>query len=148
MKSNKRKVRIRLESRQEDEVTVHEYEGEWIPKFRSAYVLYEEREEGQDPVRTTVRIGKGELVISRRGHIRSEQRFVEGLRQPGEYSTPDIQFHLETVTEQLTLLQGDSGQQGAPELPADVAWSYTLWMNGQHIGRFQLRLQIQEVDAQ
>ncbi|MBJ6360677.1 DUF1934 domain-containing protein [Paenibacillus sp. GCM10012307] len=148
MNKKKRKVRIRLESRQEDEVTVHDYEGEWIPKPRSAYVLYEEREEGQDPVRTTVRIGRGELTISRRGHIRSEQRFIEGLRQPGAYSTPGIQFKLETVTEQLTVLQGDHGEQGAPELPLDIAWSYTLWMNGQHIGRFQLRLQIQEVDEQ
>lgn len=146
MRRQKQLVRIRLESRQEDEQTIHEYEGEWIIKGRSSYLLYEESDEGGQSVKTTIRIGPNELSIVRRGAVVSEQRYVEGLRQAGEYSTKGLRFRLETETEHLSVTGAPAGEGPRLQLPLDIAWSYTLWMDEQHIGRFELRLYIQEVD--
>ncbi|XEC94870.1 DUF1934 domain-containing protein [Paenibacillus tarimensis] len=152
----KRKVRIALESRQEDEVTEHEYIGEWVNKNKSVYLQYEEDSEGEaERTRTTVRWNGEELKIMRRGTVQTEQTFALGKRRSGEYGTRDVRFAMETVTHSLTFSgergssaeQASGGEEAAFRLPVTVDWSYTLWMDHQHIGRFQIRLRIQEVEA-
>ncbi|GGG25151.1 DUF1934 domain-containing protein [Paenibacillus abyssi] len=154
MRSAKRKVHITLESRQEDEVTMHEYVGEWVQKHRSVFLLYEESEEdGQ--VRTTVRWNEEELKITRRGDVETEQTFAPGVRRPGVYRTANVAFAMETVTDGLSFYadapgsDSDAAGDGVPfDLPLTIEWGYTLWMNEQHIGRFQIRLKIEEVSEQ
>lgn len=146
MARQKQLVRVRLESRQEDERTVHEYDGEWVIKERSGYLLYEEHDEGGHPVKTTIRVRPDELSIVRRGAVVSEQRYIKGLRQAGEYSTKGLRFRLETVTDLLTITSAKAADSGLLPLPLDISWSYTLWMDEQHIGRFELRLYIEEAD--
>ncbi|RXZ79999.1 DUF1934 domain-containing protein [Paenibacillaceae bacterium] len=139
MRSDRRKVRITLESVQDSEVTVHHYEGFLIKKERYVYLQYDETEAGAATVNTTVRWNRQELKIIRRGDVDSEQTFIPGLRQKGEYRTPEMRFALETVTDEL-IIEGDS----IDNMPLLIQWSYTLWMESQHVGRFQIRLQVQE----
>ncbi|MBD2845592.1 DUF1934 domain-containing protein [Paenibacillus sp. IB182496] len=151
MTLTKRKVRIALESRQEDEVTRHAYAGEWVLRGRSAFLHYEEEEDG-GRVRTVMRWGEDEIKITRRGDVETEQTFVPNARRGGSYRMGGLSFPMETVTDAIAFrdpqAQGEGARRDSMALPLTIEWSYSLWMEDQQIGRFEIRLDIWEDDRQ
>lgn len=145
MQPAKTKVRITLESRQDDEVTLHTYMGDWAVRNHSAFLLYEETED-DCKLKTTVRWDEElrELKITRRGDVETEHHFVQGARRRGEYRFTGSRLVMETETEYLAMVS-DAGSQSALKLPLTIEWKYRLWMSEEPVGYFQLRLHIQEV---
>ncbi|MFS0724739.1 DUF1934 domain-containing protein [Paenibacillus sp. 1P07SE] len=143
MQSAKTKVKMTLESRHDDELSVHTYSGDWAVRNRSAFLIYEELEEGRR-LRTTVRWDDGlrELKITRRGDVETEHHYVQGARRRGEYRITGARLEMETETDYLALAP-DS--ESAHELPVTIEWKYRLWMSGEPVGYFQLKMHIQEV---
>ena len=134
-----------MESRQDDEVSVHTYTGDWAVRNRAAFLLYEEVEDDRK-LRTTVRWDEElrELKITRRGDVETEHHFVQGARRRGEYRLTGSRLLMETETDHLAMAT-DAGAQSALELPMTIEWKYRLWMSEEPVGYFQLRLHIQEV---
>ncbi|CAM4521166.1 uncharacterized beta-barrel protein YwiB (DUF1934 family) [Paenibacillus endophyticus] len=147
-----RKVRITLESIQDGSSHIHVYEGEWFRKERSIFIRYIEPAVEGDPnageVRTLVKYRQGELSITRRGVIESEQLFVPGLRRTGKYHSSMTSFTLETDTLQLSLKEPDNSgknDESLPDrLPFTLEWEYEMHVGQQKSGRFHIRLHIQE----
>jgi uncharacterized beta-barrel protein YwiB (DUF1934 family) len=132
-------VGIKLESRQDGEETVTEYTGTMFRKPNAVYLRYEETDEDGSGSSVTVRFGGGELKITRRGEVDSEQSFSLGMRKSGSYQSQIMRLSLETETDHLQITEGESGG-----LPVTLEWRYELWINEEWTGRFDLRLHIQE----
>ncbi|GLX71341.1 DUF1934 domain-containing protein [Paenibacillus glycanilyticus] len=139
-------VKITLTSTQDGESEVHTYKGEWFRKDRSVYIRYDELVEGtEDPIRTLLRYKTGELSITRRGVVESDQLFVPGeARRSGRYRSPYTSFAMETGTE-LLAVKGENGEDlSLAEPPCTIEWKYELWIHEHLSGRFHNRLHIQE----
>lgn len=145
MRAAKTKVQITLQSRQDDELSIHTYEGDWAVRNRSAFLVYEEVDEDRR-LRTTVRWDPAlqELKITRRGDVETEHHFVCGARRRGEYRVSGARLLMETETDELQVT-GGADAKASLELPVTMEWKYRLWMSEESVGYFQLRLHIQEV---
>jgi uncharacterized beta-barrel protein YwiB (DUF1934 family) len=133
------RVGIRLESSQEEETTITEYKGTLYRKPHAVFLRYEETGEDGSRSAVTVRFDGGVLRIVRRGEVDSEQSYAVGKRLAGSYKSPYMKLGLETDTDHLQMTGGDRGG-----LPVTLEWRYGLWVNEEWMGRFDLRLYIQE----
>ncbi|MFB9330682.1 DUF1934 domain-containing protein [Paenibacillus aurantiacus] len=144
--NDKASVRIMLESDVDGEKQAHQLTGEWYRKDRTVYIRYEERDETYGEVRTTVRWREGELRLTRHGGIEAEQNFAAGQRLPGRYKSEHATFPLETETLLLWMQTGDESSIGTadnlprPSLPLLLEWRYKLWVGGESVGLFRIRL--------
>ncbi|MCU6710693.1 DUF1934 domain-containing protein [Paenibacillus sp. J5C_2022] len=142
MKKKKGKIRITLISEQDGTSHTFSYRGEWFLKERSVYVRYIESDEN-DEVRALIRYCEGELSLTRRGTVRSEQLFVKGERRSGHYRSPHASLELEADTTELRVhRQGDG--EGLPIPPFMLEWKYDLISGDIKLGRFHNRLYIEE----
>ncbi|MEF2968994.1 DUF1934 domain-containing protein [Paenibacillus sp. M1] len=135
---DRNKAKIVVASRQGADETVQEIIGEAFVRGDTAYIKYEEPEQGPTggTTRTIVKITGGELKIMRHGEVESEQTFQVGRRLPGFYRSPFTKFNLSTHTRTLeTRLDGPFGH---------VAWEYDLYVYEELSGHFSISLHIQE----
>ncbi|WP_173275790.1 DUF1934 domain-containing protein [Paenibacillus sp. NEAU-GSW1] len=142
--SDRRQVSITLESKQGSESTRHTYTGEWFRKERSVYIRYEEGGGSEaEAVRTIIRIREGELLITRRGAVDSDQLFLrDGGKQPGQYRSPYTSFQMETLTEKLSVRAGGGRDNSDLTPPFTIEWKYEIWIDDEITGRFQNRLHV------
>ncbi|WP_338553988.1 DUF1934 domain-containing protein [Paenibacillus sp. KS-LC4] len=144
--SERMNVSIRLESRQDGAVQVSEHRGELFRKDRSIYIRYEESIEGEakaEPIRSLIRYRQGELLITRRGAVDSEQLFAVGGRRAGRYRSPFTSFPMETETKRLAFHAEDAAAGESAEPPFTIEWNYDLWIEEHLSGQFHIRLHIQ-----
>ncbi|WP_341280452.1 DUF1934 domain-containing protein [Paenibacillus sp. FSL H8-0537] len=144
--SERMNVSIKLESRQDGAVQVGEHRGELFRKDRSLYIRYEETVEGEansEPIRSLIRYRQGELLITRRGAVDSEQLFAIGGKRAGRYRSPFTSFQMETETGQLALQAEGAAAGELAEPPFSIEWKYDLWIDEHLSGRFHIRLHIQ-----
>ncbi|WP_377565303.1 DUF1934 domain-containing protein [Paenibacillus chungangensis] len=142
MTKRKGKIRITLISEQDNTSHTFTYRGEWFLKERSVYIRYMESDEN-DEVRALIRYREGELSLTRRGTVRSEQLFVKGERCSGHYRSPHASLELEAETTELCIhQQGD--EAGLPVPPFMLEWKYDLMSGDIKLGRFHNRLYIEE----
>ncbi|ANY66376.1 hypothetical protein BBD42_07820 [Paenibacillus sp. BIHB 4019] len=144
--SDRMNVSIKLESRQDGAVQVGEHRGELFRKDRSLYIRYEEPIEGEanaEPIRSLIRYRQGELLITRRGAVESEQLFAVGGKRAGRYRSPFMNFQMETETKQLVLHADGAAAGELAEPPFSIEWKYDLWIDEHLSGRFHIRLYIQ-----
>jgi uncharacterized beta-barrel protein YwiB (DUF1934 family) len=153
MMTDRVRVQVTLESEIDGEKQSNTFDGEWFRKERSIYVRYEETDEGGSVVRTIVRWRDGELSVTRRGDVVSEQTFALGERRSGQYESPHARFRLETETKLLWAQFGgstdadlSSAKQITPSLPMLLEWHYTLWVEEQQTDDFILRLRAEELN--
>ncbi|WP_308637271.1 DUF1934 domain-containing protein [Paenibacillus silvisoli] len=144
-------VTISLRSDIDGEVEENVFAGEWFRKGETVFIRYEETGEGGDTVRTMVRWRDGELSVTRRGDVESEQKFSAGAIHGGHYRSAHASFRLETETRLLIVQFGDlakagpSEEQLRPELPMLLIWHYRLIVNDEPTGEFIIRLQAEEL---
>ncbi|ALS25659.1 DUF1934 domain-containing protein [Paenibacillus cisolokensis] len=136
---DRQNVFVTVESVQDGERTVRKYKGELFRKEASVYIRYAETDDLNGQVRTVIRLKGGELSVTRRGGVESEQYFAAGAVRAGRYRSAHLSFPLETKTTALSMSEKAPG-----ELPMTLTWSYELRADGRHVGRFRLRLDIQE----
>ncbi|QHT58870.1 DUF1934 domain-containing protein [Paenibacillus lycopersici] len=147
--NDKAHVSIALESEIDGEEQRTAVEGEWYRKGGAFFLKYAETEGGSE-VRTIVRWRDGELSITRRGAVESEQLFTTGVRRSGRYESRHAAFSLETDTSLLQVRFGDGLNVGPgeerrePELPLLLEWHYGLLVGGEPIGNFKIRLRAEE----
>ena len=152
--NDKAKVKITLESNIDGEVEKNAFSGEWYRKGSTVYLKYEELEEGGSEVRTLVRLRDGELSVTRRGDVESQQTFVAGARRSGQYASRHASFALETETSFLWVQFGDllkpdpSEDRLLPNLPLLLEWHYKLLVDDEQIGGFVIRLRAEADDDQ
>lgn len=120
MTTERAEVRITLESEIDGEKQIVEHSGEWFCKNRSVFIRYDETET-YGKVRTMVRWRDGELNVTRRGDVESDQTFVAGARRYGQYVSPLTRFRLETDTTLLWMQCGEMTQAGDAGQNGDVA---------------------------
>ncbi|RAP73476.1 DUF1934 domain-containing protein [Paenibacillus montanisoli] len=144
-------VTISLRSDIDGEVEENVFQGEWFRKGGTVFILYQEDGEGGGSVRTMIRWRDGELSVTRRGDVESQQKFSAGARHTGHYESEHASFHLETDTRLLIVQFGDlakagpSEEQLRPELPMLLIWHYRLLVNDEPTGEFIIRLQAEEL---
>jgi uncharacterized beta-barrel protein YwiB (DUF1934 family) len=133
----KRSVRIGFESRREDGRQRLDLEGE-LYRMRAGWTLTyrEPPDESGIAAANTLVIEEGELRLRRRGQVRLEQRFRLGVAMAGELETPYGRHGVEAFTSSLAIRLADFG--------GTVEWEYELRMQDQPVGRFGIRLDIQE----
>ncbi|MBO7748701.1 DUF1934 domain-containing protein [Paenibacillus sp. MWE-103] len=143
--NDKAAVIITLESVIDGEKQVSVMDGEWYRKGGTFFLRYEETE-AESAVRTVVRWRDGELSVTRRGDVESQQTFAAGVRRSGEYASRHASFALETETSLLWaqfggLMDADpDGERLLPNLPLLLEWHYKLLVDGGQIGDFVIRL--------
>ncbi|MBP1994964.1 DUF1934 domain-containing protein [Paenibacillus eucommiae] len=132
----KQRVHIRIESQQAEEQTVQLAEGELYPKGDHAYIRYEEADSGLGQTFTILKLEPDQIRIIRQGNVKSEQTFVRGEKRIGFYETVQGKLELEMHTRDLTaeLIQGIGW----------AAWSYDLYVQGEHAGLYTIKLWIRE----
>jgi uncharacterized beta-barrel protein YwiB (DUF1934 family) len=153
--TDKAKVRITLTSEVDGEKQEHRFIGEWYRKDRTVYMRYDEKDPESGEVRTMVRWREGELSVTRRGDVESDQTFVAGARRFGQYVSPQARFRLETDTSLLWMQCGDmtrSEPSASDEplkltLPMMLEWRYTLWVESEKTGDFIVRLRAERDDG-
>ncbi len=144
------RVNIKLTSVQDGQTQTHKYSGEWFRKERSVYIRYSESvdtgPETKGEVRTLIRYRPDELSITRRGAVQSDQTFIQGVRQSGQYQSAFTSFRLETATSLLKLTSSAKQDQTLlpVELPFSLEWKYKLYAEDQLSGQFHIKLHIQE----
>ncbi|MFD0713145.1 DUF1934 domain-containing protein [Paenibacillus sp. GCM10027626] len=136
MSNEQASVNIVLESETDGQKQERKFAGEWFRKGETIYLRYEETDEMYGAIRTLIRWRAGELQVTRRGGVDSEQRFIADTRLMGRYSSPHTKFAMEIETTYLQLEH--SG------LPLRMEWHYGLQVNGQRAGLFKVRLQAEE----
>ncbi|MBM7567654.1 DUF1934 domain-containing protein [Paenibacillus sacheonensis] len=147
--NDKAKVRITLESDIDGEAQLNHIDGEWYRKGNAFFLKYAETEDGSE-VRTIVRWRDGELSVTRRGAVESEQTFMAGVRRGGKYESKHASFGLETETSLLWVQFGDLSKAGPsedkllPTLPLLLEWHYKLLVGDDEIGSFVIRLRAEE----
>ncbi|MDR9857701.1 DUF1934 domain-containing protein [Paenibacillus sp. VCA1] len=134
-----KKARIRLQSKQGEDVVLQEMAAEVFERGGALYLKYEEPEadlNGQK-TRTLLKITRDSLKMIRHGAVESEQTFQEGAMLPGYYRSPYTSFNLSTRTSSLkmTWTRGLSGT---------VSWTYDLYVHEECTGHFDISLHIQE----
>ncbi|WP_219834896.1 DUF1934 domain-containing protein [Paenibacillus sp. R14(2021)] len=148
--NDKAKVKITLESNIDGEVEKNVFSGEWYRKGSTVYLKYEELEEGGSEVRTLVRWRDGELSVTRRGDVESQQIFAAGVRRGGQYASQHASFYLETETSLLWAQFGDMAKAEPieepllPHLPMLLEWHYRLLVDDEPTGEFVIRLRAEE----
>jgi Uncharacterized protein conserved in bacteria len=138
---------IRLESVQDGETHIQTLRGDWVRKGRSLFIRYTETaDDGGAETRTTIRYAQGELSVTRRGAVESEQRFVPGARTRGAYRSFGAVIELFAETDRLRLLDGGGRMaSGIPDRPPlTLEWQYALYVEDQMSGRFHIRLHLRE----
>ncbi|QHW31986.1 DUF1934 domain-containing protein [Paenibacillus rhizovicinus] len=147
--NDKANVRITLESDIDGEEQHNLIDGEWYRKGSTFFLRYAESEDGSE-VRTIVRWREGELSVTRRGAVESQQTFAAGVRYNGQYESRHASFPLETETSLLWVQFGDLSKAGPseevlrPNLPLLLEWHYNLLVGGEQIGSFKIRLRAEE----
>lgn len=96
-------VRIRIVSQADDERLEQTVSGVAYRKARGWYLHYEERDEAGDVLRTIVRMTGEEWVITRRGAVNAELRFVRGTACPGRYRIGGMELPLTTRLHEASL---------------------------------------------
>ncbi|WP_317972658.1 DUF1934 domain-containing protein [Paenibacillus sp. CCS19] len=155
--TDKANVRLTLTSEIEGELQEHQFTGEWFRKGRAVYVRYTETDDSSGEVRTVIRWRDGQLHIARRGVVESEQNFIAGARQAGEYKSPFARFKMVTDTSLLWMQCGDLVQRGdlqpqaedgelLPMLPMLLEWHYNMYVDEELTGQFKIKLKA-ELDA-
>lgn len=155
--TDKANVRLTLTSEIEGEVQEHQFTGEWLRKGRAVYVRYTETDDSSGEVRTVIRWRDGQLHIARRGVVESEQNFIAGAKQAGEYKSPFARFKMVTDTSLLWMQCGDLVQRGdqqqpaadgelVPMLPMLLEWHYNMYVDEELTGQFKIKLKA-EPDA-
>jgi len=157
MNDEKAQVAITLLSKVDGEQQTRHYQGEWFRKGETIYLRYEETDEVHGQLRTLVRWRNGELQLTRRGAVESEQFFVAGTRRTGRYRSAHTRFIMETETKQLRIQSGlplsssdeqKRGQDSQERLLLELEWGYTMWVNEEETGRFEVLLRAHQTELE
>jgi len=153
MNDEKARVVITLQSKVDGEQQTKHYQGEWFRKGETIYLRYEEADEVHGQLRTLVRWRNGELQVTRRGAVESEQVFVAGTRRNGRYRSAHTRFIMETETKQLRIHNGSlvspsDGQKPGQQLLLELEWGYTMWVNDEETGSFEVLLRAHQSELE
>lgn len=132
----KRKVRIRVESKQKSDRNVQQMQGELHMLRDVAYWRYAETDPGLGRTMTTVKWDGRQIKIIRHGDVESEMTFSLGERTAGTYALAQGRLRLEMATRKIDCRLEDG--------LGSLTWSYDLYSDGIHTGRTQVRLLIEE----
>jgi uncharacterized beta-barrel protein YwiB (DUF1934 family) len=127
-------VHIRIESYIEDEVITQAADGNLYLKGNHYYLRYLEESPEMKGTVTLIKLGQDSIRIIRQGSLHSEQTFIRGQAVKGYYSTPQGKLEMETVTDSLAI--------NLVEGLGTVEWSYVLFVMGDRIGEYRLKLTV------
>ncbi|WP_246944537.1 DUF1934 domain-containing protein [Bacillus pinisoli] len=102
------------------------------------YLMFEERLEGQGPVKTTVRWSEKEAWIKRSGSVNMRIPFELHKKTKGIHETPELKFEVTAHTEKLIHTWDEQNQSG------QFGLTYTLRMQGQLVGLYKLTIDFKE----
>jgi uncharacterized beta-barrel protein YwiB (DUF1934 family) len=133
---SKQRVRVRIESRQDEQDSVQALLGDLYLKGDHAYIRYEESAAELGKTITLLKVEPGQIRIIRQGDVESEQTFAPGEKRIGFYKTIQGRLELEMHTQELAanIVLG----------LGSVIWSYDLYVQGEHAGLYRIQLWIQE----
>lgn len=107
-----------------------------VEKGNAVYYRYKESDEQLGNTTTLLKVQPGRIKMNRHGDVEAEQIFEVARELPGFFHFPQGRLKLKTETDSLH----QSLQQGIGTL----SWSYRCWSDEQLLGKFKLRLTIQE----
>lgn len=132
------KVHLQTEIFQQDETESFDIRanGELVMVGDALILRYTEAVPGQPEAPVLFKFtGNGLVTLSRRGDTPMKLFFQQAQRLRAQYQTATGPLDVETLT---TLLQA---QVDVPAGHGDVAVDYTLFVSGQLIGQYRIRLQ-------
>lgn len=132
----KRKVRIRIESKQAEQVHVQQAQGELYSMNDSYYLRYTEPDPDMGRTTAIVKWDERQVKVIRHGDVESDLTFRSGTRTVGSYALPQGRMQLELVTHGIDRKLSDG--------LGSLSWSYDMYTSGVHAGRIRLRLVIEE----
>ncbi|WP_158289597.1 DUF1934 domain-containing protein [Paenibacillus flagellatus] len=135
----KRSVRIRIESKQADQVHVREASGELYDRNGSYYLRYAEPDPELGKTTATVKWDESHIKVIRHGDVESDLTFRSGERTPGSFALPQGRLPLECYTHGIERKLSDG--------LGSLSWSYDMYADGTYAGRIRLRLTIEEEQA-
>ncbi|PYZ96128.1 hypothetical protein CR205_17325 [Alteribacter lacisalsi] len=118
--------------------------GRLISKGDITYLRFEEpRQEGiEEATMQTVKIQQGEMMVIRKGAVNMNQRFVTGVVTEGTYQSPYGPMRMLTDTKHVRFLWDETANQG------EIRLTYTLTLQGQTAGEYDMRVTVKEEHEQ
>ncbi|WP_096185916.1 DUF1934 domain-containing protein [Evansella halocellulosilytica] len=115
-------------------------EGRFIQKGSSTYLKFTEPTEDEeiDVTTQTVKIQANEMRVMRSGGVSMNQRFIPGVTTEGIYHSPLGAMTMRTTTDHVSFQWNEEERQGAIRL------TYSLEMQGEPTGTYDLRVKIKE----
>lgn len=132
----KRKVRIRIESKQAGQAHIQHAQGELYHMNDSYYLRYTEPDPDMGRTTATVKWDDYQVKVIRHGDVESDLTFRSGTRTSGTYALPQGRMQLEVATHGIERKLADG--------LGSLSWSYDMYADGIHAGRIRLRLVIEE----
>ncbi|MCD8199144.1 MAG: DUF1934 domain-containing protein [Phascolarctobacterium sp.] len=135
-----RPVKIHIVSLASSEEGTHPSEytcfGRMTEKDGKRYVFYEEKAEGLEGVKTTLKWDEEQVVLLRSGALDHRQEFRKGLKHLSLYKTPYLKIPLETETSYLYTYSRDGVWH--------IELHYTLAQDRQPYGKMKILIDIEE----
>jgi uncharacterized beta-barrel protein YwiB (DUF1934 family) len=128
------------EIRDQDEKVNFSFEtnGLYYIKESKNFLLFEEKLESQEQVKTTIRWSDEEAWIRRSGSVNMRIPFQLHNRTKGIHETPELKMEMTATTDQLSHFWNNLERKGYFQL------SYRLSMRGQEIGIYFLDISFKE----
>ncbi|UCZ53064.1 DUF1934 domain-containing protein [Bacillus shivajii] len=115
-------------------------DGQIIEKGSSVYLKFIEPKQDEDYEATTqtVKIQDNEMRVIRKGAFSMNQRFIAGTTTEGVYNSPLGAMSMLTKTDEVSFHWDEKEAEGAIRL------TYTLEIQGENTGEYDLRVNIKE----
>ncbi|MFB9754352.1 DUF1934 domain-containing protein [Paenibacillus hodogayensis] len=134
--SRKRRVRVRIESRQSGQKQSWLARGELYAVNGMFYLRYDEPDTDMGRTTATVKWDESHIKVIRHGDVRSDLTFRSGTRTVGSYELPQGRMELEVMTHGIDRKLTDGLGM--------LSWSYDMVAGGAPAGRMRLALTIEE----
>lgn len=113
--------------------------GQVFHKGTSTYIMFDEPSQTDQVTKQTVRIQEDRFTVIRNGAISMNQQFIEGKETEGTFRAPYGVFAMRTKTKQLSFQWDEQRGEGVAKL------RYTLQLQNEHAGEYDLKLTLKEV---
>lgn len=133
----KKKVKLRITTAINEETSVQKSTGELYVKEQAIYVRYAEPHAEMGRTVSTLKLKNDSVKIIRHGDVKMEQLFSQGEITYSLYNTPQGALELEVCTLAVMNRLMTDGM-------GTFAWKYTLSLDGELAGTYEITLDIQE----
>lgn len=127
---------IQRDAQGEENIIEECYEGTYSVTGGKQYLMYSETDEAGKITKTLIKIGIGEITVTKRGNVNVEMNFKRGIKKLSNYETAYGGFTMGFSTKNLSCTES--------EKKIDLIIDYTLDINYEFQANCQMKISVDE----